>query len=62
MSDVTPRPMTGRKVQTAFDGDRTEDVQGQIGLRLRALYEVIVAEPVPDRFRTLLESLDSSNK
>ena len=43
-----------------FKASGIEDVQGQIGLRLRAVYEAIVAEPVPDRFLPLLDSLDCS--
>ncbi len=43
-----------------FDATDTDGVQGQIGLRLRAVYEAIVAEPVPDRILSLLESLDCS--
>lgn len=38
----------------------SDEVQGQIGLRLRAVYETIVSEPVPDHFTSLLESLDCS--
>jgi hypothetical protein len=62
MTDFDIRPVTGPKQISAFDRNDGEDVQGQIGLRLRAVYEAIVAEPVPDRFRTLLESLDCSNE
>ena len=61
MSEFPLRPIMGRKASSGSDSTGTEDVQGQIGLRLRALYETIVSEPVPDRFQTLLESLDCSN-
>lgn len=60
MADFDIRPAMGPKHRLAVDRSDSEDVQGQIGLRLRAVYEVIVSEPVPDRFRTLLEHLDCS--
>jgi len=34
------------------------DVQGHIGRQLRAVYDEVVREPVPDRFVKLLEELD----
>ncbi len=46
---------------SVMDTHETGDVQREIGLRLRAVYEAIVAEPVPQRFVLLLESLDCSN-
>ena len=61
MTDFDIRPAMGPKNRSTFDRTGGEDVQGQIGVRLRAVYEVIVSEPVPDRFRTLLERLDCSN-
>lgn len=61
MPDISLRPAIGQTAPPAFESIATDDVQGQIGLRLRALYEEIVSDPVPDRFRTLLESLDCSN-
>lgn len=35
-----------------------EDLQEQIGVQLRAVYETLISEPVPDRFLKLLEELD----
>ncbi len=39
----------------------SDDVQGNIGLRLRAVYDDMVSAPLPDTLRSLLESLDSPN-
>ena len=36
----------------------TEDLQSHIGIQLRAVYESMIAEPVPDRFLKLLEELE----
>lgn len=33
-------------------------VQGQIGARLRDMYDHVLSEPVPDRFLTLLKQLE----
>jgi len=44
----TPRPMS-------LDGD----VEAHIGGRLRAMYDSVLREPVPDRFLDLLRQLDS---
>lgn len=33
-------------------------IQGQIGKRLAAMYDEILQQPVPDRFRLLLDQLD----
>lgn len=62
MTDFDIRPPTGSKQISVGDRTDGDDVQSQIGVRLRAVYEEIVAEPVPDHFRTLLESLDCSNR
>ena len=35
-------------------------VQGEIGKQLRAVYEDVVKEPVPDRFLDLLKKLEES--
>jgi hypothetical protein len=36
------------------------DVQNKIGHQLRAMYDDVVKEGVPDRFRDMLRQLDSS--
>ena len=37
-------------------------VQGEIGKQLRAAYEDVVKEPVPDRFLELLKKLEESTR
>jgi hypothetical protein len=44
----TPQPMS-------LDGD----VEAHIGGRLRAMYDSVLREPVPDRFMDLLRQLDT---
>lgn len=34
------------------------DIQAQIGRRLMAIYDEVLQQPVPDRFRLLLDQLD----
>jgi hypothetical protein len=41
---------------TVLPADR--ELQAMIGNRLRARYDEILAEPVPDRFLALLDELD----
>jgi hypothetical protein len=36
------------------------DVQSKIGEKLKALYDDVVRQPVPDRFRDLLSQLDTA--
>jgi hypothetical protein len=62
MTDFNIRPETGPNHISAFDRTDSDDVQSQIGIRLRAVYETVVSEPVPDHFRTLLDNLDCSNE
>lgn len=38
------------------------EAQVRIGNRLRSMYRDIVAEPIPDRFRSLLEQLNSDER
>lgn len=36
------------------------DIQRHIGRHLRAMFETVAAEPVPDRFVSLLEQLEAT--
>jgi hypothetical protein len=36
------------------------DIQRHIGRHLRAMFETVAAEPVPDRFVALLEQLEAT--
>ena len=38
----------------------SDHTQKRIGLHLRAMYDTIVQQPVPDRFRDLIAKLDAS--
>jgi hypothetical protein len=38
------------------------DVQGHLGRKLKASYDELVRQPVPDRFRQLLEELERREK
>jgi len=42
----------------ASDGTLGRDVQGVIGKQLRAMYDDLVNQTVPDRFTELLQKLD----
>ena len=37
-------------------------IQSRIGDQLRAMYDELMQQPVPDRFRDLLEQLEKSNR
>jgi hypothetical protein len=37
------------------------DLQAQIGRQLRAIYDGVLAQPVPDRFLELLDQLDNGD-
>ncbi|MDN3590707.1 NepR family anti-sigma factor [Methylobacterium adhaesivum] len=38
----------------------SDHTQKRIGLHLRALYDTVVQQPVPDRFRDLIAQLEAS--
>lgn len=38
------------------------DVQARLGQQLRAMYDEVVNQGVPDRFRELIDRLDGSGK
>ena len=40
----------------------SREVQAKVGQRVRAVYDDVVNEGVPDRFAALLEQLDKSDK
>lgn len=45
-----------------LDPHRLSDLtQKRIGLHLRAMYDTIVQQPVPDRFRDLIARMDESS-
>jgi hypothetical protein len=48
-------PETGKKPGKA---DKATQLNEHIGKELRAMFDDVVAEPVPDRFRQLLDALE----
>lgn len=57
----SPRERTRktRQQDTAPDGDKAPaQMTEYIGRELRAMFDGVVAEPVPERFRQLLEELE----
>jgi hypothetical protein len=40
----------------------TPDLQAQLGRRLKAVYDGMLSEPIPDRFTQLLAQLDSGSR
>jgi hypothetical protein len=46
------------KADPSTDSDKTAKVSEHIGRELRSMFDDVVAEPVPDRFRELLEALE----
>jgi hypothetical protein len=52
--------LTMEPVQEASDIAMDAELQAFIGRQLRAAYDEVLNEPVPDRFRALLEQLDQA--
>jgi hypothetical protein len=40
----------------------SENIQEQIGAKLKALFDQVVEQPVPDRFVTLLQALEDKEE
>jgi Anti-sigma factor NepR len=59
-SSAGPEPVagTGQKRNLPLD----TQIQAHIGRRLMAVYDEILQQPVPDRFRLLLDELDQKTK
>ena len=50
-----------REIGGKVEGGKVDKrIQGEIGKQLRAVYEDVVKEPVPDRFLELLKKLEQS--
>lgn len=50
----------GRGAGAGGDAELDPRVQGEIGRQLRAVYDDIISEPIPDRFLELLQQLEES--
>jgi hypothetical protein len=53
---------TRNKKLTAKPAKLGRDVQARLGQQLRAMYDEVVNQGVPDRFNDLINRLDSSGK
>jgi hypothetical protein len=58
VSDMKPTAETMPNPPPAQDAILAADLQAQIGRQLRAVYDGVVEEGVPDRFLRLLEELE----
>jgi anti-sigma factor NepR-like protein len=58
-STVTPPPASGQPRADKPDGGtpQVDAVTERIGEELRKMFEIVVAEPVPEKFRHLLDDL-----
>lgn len=54
-------PMQTQKATNKADVQLSREIQIKIGQQLRAMYDGVVKEGVPDRFDELLRRLDASN-
>lgn len=55
-----PRRSVNPDVREIGDRSVLRSIDQHIGQELRALYDEVLAEPVPDRFLALIETLGSS--
>jgi hypothetical protein len=59
MAKKSPQPGSSRGMSKMHAVDQHEQaIERAIGARLRALYDEVAQEPVPDRFVELLKQLD----
>jgi hypothetical protein len=58
-----PRPaMRSQERAGRYEASLGRDIRGKIGQQLRAMYDDVVGQGVPDRFRDLLEKLEQHSK
>lgn len=60
LARVLPRTAPRDKLET--DARLDSSSQKRIGDQLRAMYDELMQQPVPDRFKELLDQLDKQNK
>jgi hypothetical protein len=58
----TPMEAAARKKTTAKPAKLGREVQARLGQQLRAMYDEVVSQGVPDRFSDLLNRLDGDGK
>jgi Anti-sigma factor NepR len=54
-------PSSHMSADTKLDAKLGRDIQSKIGQQLRAMYDDVVNQGVPDRFSELLRRLDVTN-
>jgi hypothetical protein len=59
LATVTPQSSTNDDLPSEPVLDR--QIQSRIGDQLRAMYDELMQQPVPDRFKDLLAQLDKKN-
>lgn len=57
------RPADGQRPADVPRSQRplSADLQAHIGVRLKAFYDSVLSEPIPDRFSELLDRLDAAD-
>jgi hypothetical protein len=58
LARLIPEAILSDKLDPKLDSNS----QRRIGDQLRAMYDELMQQPVPDRFRDLLEQLEKSNR
>jgi Anti-sigma factor NepR len=58
MKDVKPQPT---KAPGAKQGGLNAEIQSRIGHQLRAMYDDVVRQGIPDRFAELIRKLDTAD-
>ena len=59
LARIMPEATLGSKLAT--DPKLDSNSQSRIGDQLRAMYDELMQQPVPDKFRDLLDKLDRKN-
>jgi len=54
-----PKPPTSKPAGTGKQGGLNAEIQSRIGHQLRAMYDDVVRQGVPDRFAELIRQLDT---
>ena len=60
MKDV--KPLASRPAGTGKQGGLNAEIQSRIGHQLRAMYDDVVRQGVPDRFAELVRKLDAPDQ
>jgi Anti-sigma factor NepR len=61
---LTPPANSGDDADREQPSDRTvgQEIQNHLGRKLKATYDDLVQQPVPDKFRQLLDELERQEK